>query len=112
MPTEVHQLDDGAWISVNDSREVNVSELWLLARHDFCDCDTADFLAEGFVEVGVDHPDIQTRIAGRCIHCDTEGVTGWLTVGRVVDPDSGEFYGVDHASVHVPGARVRLAKPP
>jgi hypothetical protein len=111
MPTEVHQLDDGAWISVNDSREVNVSELWLLACHDFCDCDTADFLAEGFVEVGIDHPEIQTRIAGRCIQCGTEGVTGWLTVGRVVDSKSGEFYGVDHASVHVPGARVRLAKP-
>lgn len=111
MPTDVNQLDDGAWISVNDSREVNVGELWLLARQDFCNCETADFLAEGFVEVGVDHPDIQARIAGRCIRCGTEGVTEWLTVGRVVDPESGDFYGVDYTSVHIPNARTRLARP-
>jgi hypothetical protein len=111
MTTSIHQLDDGAWISVNESREVNVSDLWLLARHDFCDCDTADFLAEGFVEVGVDPPVIEARIAGRCIVCGSEGVTDWLTVGRVVDPDEGEFYPVDFESVHVPRQRTRLARP-
>jgi len=111
MTTDVHQLDDGAWISVNDSREVNVSDLWLLARSDFCDCETTDFLAEGFAKVSVDHPDIQARIAGRCITCGTEGVTDWLTVGRVVDPESGDFYGVDHESVHIPKKRTRLARP-
>ena len=107
MTTDVHQLDDGAWISVNDSREVNVSDLWLLAESEFCGCETADLLAEGFVEVGVDHPDIQARIAGQCIACGESGVTDWLTVGRVVDPESGEFYGVVHESIHLPGDRGR-----
>jgi len=109
MTTDVHQLDDGAWISVNDSREVNVSDLWLLARSDFCGCEVTDFLAEGFAEVSVDHPDIQARIAGRCIVCGEEGVTDWLTVGRVVDPEDGDFYGVVHESVHIPEKRSRLA---
>ena len=103
MTTDVHQLDDGAWISVNDSREVNVSDLWLLAQTDFCGCELTDFLAEGFVKVGVDYPDIEARIAGQCIACGESGVTDWLTVGRVVDPESGEFYGVVHESVHFPG---------
>ncbi len=103
MATDVHQLDDGAWISVNDSREVNVSDLWRLVDHNICDCKTADFLVEGFVEVGVDHPSIQARIAGQCIRCGRSGVTDWLTVGRVVDPDDGDFYGVDPNSVHTPG---------
>ena len=107
MTTDVHQLDDGAWISVNDSREVNVSDLWLLAESDFCDCETTDLLAEGFVDVGVDHPDTQARIAGQCIACGESGVTDWLTVGRVVDPDSGEFYGVVHESVHFPAKFTR-----
>jgi hypothetical protein len=111
MPTDVHQLDDGAWISVNDAREVNVSELWLLARQEFCDCQVADFLTEGVVEVGVDPPDIEARFAGRCITCGTEGVTDWLTVGRVIDPETGEFSGVDPESVHVPRKRTRLATP-
>ncbi|GGN90788.1 MULTISPECIES: hypothetical protein [Haloarcula] len=110
MTTDVHQLDDGAWISVNDSREVNVSDLWLLARSDFCDCETTDFLAEGFVKVGVDHPDIEARIAGQCIACGASGITDWLTVGRVVDPKSGDFYGVVHESVHFPEKRTRLAR--
>jgi hypothetical protein len=103
VTTDVHQLDDGAWVSVNDSREVNVSDLWLLAEHDLCGCAVADFLAEGVVEVGVDPagPDVQSRFAGRCIRCGTEGVTGWLTVGRVVDPADGEFHGVDPESIHV-----------
>ena len=112
MPTDVHQLDDGAWISVNDARQVNVGDLWLLARHGVCDCETADFLAEGFVEVGVDYPDVQARVAGQCIRCGREGVTGWLTVGRVIDPEEGEFYSVDSGGVHVPDRRTRLAGPP
>lgn len=109
MTTDVHQLDDGAWISVNDSREVNVSDLWLLARSDFCGCETTDFLAEGFVKVGVDYPNIEARIAGQCIACGESGVTDWLIVGRVVDPESGDFYGVVHDSVHFPAKRTRLA---
>jgi hypothetical protein len=111
MPTDIHQLDAGAWISVNDSREIKVSDLWLLARHDFCTCEMADFLAEGVVEVGVDPPDIEARFAGRCIKCGTEGVTDWLTAGRVIDPESGEFYSVVPESVHIPEKRTRLATP-
>lgn len=111
MPTSVHQLDDGAWLSVNDSRQVSVSDLWLLARHGFCGCAVADFLAEGFVEVSVDHPSIQARLAGRCIKCGHEDVTDWLTMGRVVDPEAGEFYPVVPGSVHVPDRRRRLASP-
>ncbi|WP_459192832.1 hypothetical protein [Halosimplex sp. J119] len=111
MTTDVHQLDDGAWISVNDERRISVSDLWPLARQDVCDCDVADFLVEGFAEVGVDHPDIQARVAGRCITCGTEGVTGWITVGRVIDPVSGEFWPVDPTSVRVPDKRRRLARP-
>jgi len=110
VPTSVHQLDDGAWISVNDERQVNVSQLWLLARHEFCGCDIADFLAEGFVEAGVDHPDVEARIAGQCIRCGTSGVTDWLAVGRVVDPGDGTFYPVVPESVHVPRRRTQLAR--
>jgi len=112
MPTSVHQLDDGAWLSVNNAREVNVSDLWWLARQEFCTCEPADFLAEGFVEIGVDHPNIEGRIAGRCIECGESGVTDWLTLGRVVDPVDGRFLAVDPESVHVPGRRRRLASPP
>jgi hypothetical protein len=105
---DVHQLDAGAWISVNDSREMSVSDLWWLARQDFCDCTVADFLAEGFVEVGVDTRDIEARIAGQCIACGASGVTDWLVVGRVLD---GEFLPVVPESVHIPQQRTRLAHP-
>ncbi|WP_251328950.1 hypothetical protein [Haloplanus pelagicus] len=111
MTTDVHQLDDGAWVSVNDSREVNVSDLWRLASHDFCDCRLADFLAEGFVEVGADGTSVEGRIAGRCIQCGEEGVTDWLMLGRV-DPGTGAFRPVIPGSVHVPGRRRRTESPP
>ncbi len=111
MGIDVHQLDDGAWISVDGTRQVPVSDLWLLARSDVCDCEPTDFLAEGFVEVGVDPPVVQARIAGRCITCGTEGITDWLSVGRVIGGDDGEFHLVDPQSVHVPDRRRRLATP-
>ncbi|MFC7081987.1 hypothetical protein [Halorussus caseinilyticus] len=110
MVVSVHQLDDGAWLSVNDSREVPVSQLWLLARHGFCGCELADFLAEGFVEVGVDWPDIEARIAGQCVKCGASSVTDWLTVGRV-NRENGDFRSVVPSSVHVPERRTRLATP-
>ncbi|UPV75568.1 hypothetical protein M0R89_05745 [Halorussus limi] len=110
MVVSIHQLDDGAWLSVNDSRSVPVSELWLLARHDFCECEPADFLAEGFVEVGVDWPDVEGRIAGQCVRCGASGVTDWLALGRV-ERATGEFRRVDPSSVHVPERRTRLATP-
>jgi len=111
MTTAVHQLDDGAWVSVNDSREVNVSDLWRLARHDFCPCRLADFLAEGFVEVGADGTAVEARIAGQCIQCGSSGVTDWLTLGHV-DAETADFRPVVPESVHVPGRRRRLATPP
>ena len=111
MPTSVHQLDDGAWLSVNDTRRINVSDLWWLARHDFCSCRMADFIAEGFVEIGVDHPNIEGRIAGQCIECGESGVTDWLTLGRVNDPERGRFLGVDPESVHGPDRRRRIDSP-
>ncbi|MFC7176577.1 hypothetical protein [Halosegnis marinus] len=110
MVTSIHQLDDGAWVSVNDSRAVNVSDLWRLARGDFCPCEVADFLAEGFVEVGADAGRVEARVAGRCIACGTEGVTDWLELGRA-DPETGVFRPVVPSSVHVPDRRRRLARP-
>jgi hypothetical protein len=107
--TSIHQLDDGAWVSVNDSREVNVSDLWLLARSDVCSCEPSDFLAEGFVAVSVACGRVEGRIAGQCIACGESGVTGWLELGRA-DPDTGEFRPVVPASVHVPDRRRRLAR--
>lgn len=110
MVTSVHQLDDGAWVSVNDSREVNVSDLWLLSRSSFCGCEPTDFLAEGFVEVSVDWGVVEARIAGQCIGCGESGVTDWLELGRA-DPGTGEFSAVVPGSVHVPERRTRLARP-
>lgn len=110
MVVSIHQLDDGAWLSVNDSRAVPVSELWLLARHDFCDCEPADFLAEGFVEIGVDWPTVDGRIAGQCVKCGASGVTDWLTLGQV-DRDTNQFRRVATSTVHLPGRRGRPTSP-
>lgn len=101
VTTSVHQLDDGAWISVNDVRVMRVSDLWRLTDHDFCGCDIADVLAEGFVEAGVDFPNVEARIAGQCVTCGAQSVTGWLQMGRV-DPESGTFRAVVPDSVHRP----------
>lgn len=109
--TTVRHLDRGAWLSVNGNRELGISNLWPLARSDFCDCKITDFLAEGFVEIGVEPPDIDARFAGRCITCGTEGTTDWLILGRVTDPDNGNFLAVDPGSLHVPERRTRLSKP-
>jgi hypothetical protein len=103
VTTKVHTLDDGAWISVDNERRLSVSGLWRLARHDFCPCEEADVLVEAFREVGVSHPDIEARIVGECIRCGTDGITDWVTVGRVVDDD---FYPVVPESVHLPGRSV------
>ena len=87
MPTAVRILDDGAWISVDDERVVSVSELWCIADHDICRCETADFLIEGFVEVDATDRTILARSAGQCVTCGESAVSGWLPVGRLVDPD-------------------------
>jgi len=109
--TTVRHLDRGAWLSVNGNRELGISNLWPLARSTFCGCQVTDFLAEGFVEIGVDPPNIEARFAGRCIACGTEGTTDWITLGRVTDPDSGTFHGVEPSRLHIPEQRTRLSEP-
>lgn len=79
-------LDDGAWLSVADSRAVGVGELWRVRG--FCGCDLADLVVEGFTEPGVDGRTVEVRAYGTCIRCDTEGATDWLPVGRLVDTDT------------------------
>lgn len=87
MSTAVRILDDGAWISVDDERVVSVSELWRLVDHAVCDCETADFLVEGFTAVDAVGATVVVRAAGQCVTCGESGVSGWLPVGRLVGPD-------------------------
>lgn len=91
MTTRLRVLDDGAWISVDDSREVRVSELWRLDERDFCGCDLVDLVVQNFQEVGVDGSAIEARVYGQCIACGETGTTGWLSVGRVRDGEFAEF---------------------
>lgn len=89
MAVSVRTLDDGAWISVNDSRAVGVSQIWPISRYDFCDCQTAHLLLEAFYDVGVDDHRIVAGVVGQCIDCGTKDSIDDLPVGRIVD---GEFY--------------------
>lgn len=109
MPTSIRPVDRGAWLSVNGNRELGISDLWPLARSDLCECQVTDFLAEGFAEIGVDPPNIEARFAGRCITCGTEGTTGWLLLGRVINPAEGDFLGVDPECIHIPDRQTTLA---
>ena len=88
MPTALRILDDGAWISVDDSRRVAVSELWPLAHEAVCDCRPTDFLLEAFYDVGVDGRTVVAGAVGQCIACGRSGSVDALPVGRIVD---GEF---------------------
>jgi len=104
-------LDDGAWVSVNDRRRAGASELWRVRGA--CDCPVADLLVEGIVDVGVDGRTVTARVAGRCLACGDETVTGHLAVGRVVD---GSYRPLADDAVRVVGgesahARVGGAKP-
>ncbi|GAB7008510.1 hypothetical protein [Halorubrum trueperi] len=99
MTIRLRVLDDGAWISVNDSREVRVSELWRLDAPDFCGCELVDLLVENFQTVGVDEGAIEARVYGQCIACGTTGETGWISVGRV---RGGEFAEIDRSAVRRP----------
>lgn len=102
-------LDDGAWLSVNDERQVSVSELWRVADPKFCRCDLPDVVVEGFIETGVDGRTVEVRVVGQCIACGTKATTDWIPVGRVVD---GEFRHLDRESVLAPaGVNRRLAVP-
>nr|WP_227376772.1 hypothetical protein [Haladaptatus halobius] len=99
MATAIRTLDEGAWVNVNNTRTVGVSNVWKLADHGICGCDTAFFLVEVFTDVGVDGRWVEARAAGQCIGCGERGTTGWLRVGRVRD---GEFRPVVVESVHRP----------
>ncbi|SDX67283.1 hypothetical protein [Halobellus clavatus] len=96
MTTRLRILDDGAWLSVDDTRRVSVSELWRLDSTEFCDCDLADLVVENFQAVGVDGPIVEVRVYGQCITCGTKSTTGWIPVGRIVD---GEFTDLERESV-------------
>jgi hypothetical protein len=99
MSVALRILDDGAWISVDDTRRVAVSELWRFPSAEFCPCDLPDVVVEGFLEVGVDGRTVETRLYGQCIACGESGTTGWLPVGRIVD---GEFRDLDREGVAAP----------
>jgi hypothetical protein len=96
MTTRLRILDDGAWLSVDDTRRVSVSELWRLDAPGFCECDLADMVVENFLETGVDGRTVQVRVYGQCIVCGTKSTTGWIPVGRLVD---GEFADLDREGV-------------
>lgn len=101
MATTVRHVDRGAWLSVDGTREFGVSGLWRFTDETFCDCDVSDFLAEGFAEISVDWIRIEARLAGRCIQCGSEGTTGWLTLGRMVETDELRFHPVDADAVQI-----------
>ncbi|MFP8956459.1 hypothetical protein ACLI4Y_07010 [Natrialbaceae archaeon A-CW3] len=85
MAIAVRTLDDGAWISVNDSREVGVSDVWTLTRGPFCGCEPAAILLEGFTDVRVDGTSIVAGTVGQCLDCGRRSTIDRLAVGRVVD---------------------------
>lgn len=85
MTIALRTLDDGAWISVNDSREVGVSDVWTLANGRFCDCEPAHVLLEGFYDVGVDGPTVVVGAVGRCLDCGERDSIERLPVGRIVE---------------------------
>jgi len=96
MTTRLRVLDDGAWLSVDDTRRVSVSELWRLDAPGFCECDLADLVVENFLSVGVDGRTVTARVYGQCIVCGTKSTVEWVPVGRILD---GEFVDLDRESV-------------
>ncbi|MFW6382591.1 MAG: hypothetical protein ACOCZD_00960 [Haloferacaceae archaeon] len=96
MTTRLRVLDDGAWISVNDSREVRVSELWRLDAPDLCECALTDLVVENFQSVGVDGSTVEAKVYGQCIACGATGTTGWIPTGHV---RGGEFVELDRSAV-------------
>ena len=96
MTVRLRVLDDGAWISVNDQREVSVSELWRVAATDFCSCDLVDFVVENFQTVGVNGQTVEVVVYGQCIACGATGEIEWLPIGRVIED---EFTVFDQSAV-------------
>jgi hypothetical protein len=96
MPVSLRTLDDGAWISIDDSREVGVSDIWTLPDRDFCDCNPPHVLLEAFASVDVSDHRVLADAVGMCIDCGTRDSIDALAVGRIVD---GEFKPYDPAGV-------------
>jgi len=96
MSVALRILDDGAWLSVDDTRRVSVSELWRLDAPAFCECDLVDFIAEGFTEVSADGREVAVTTYGKCIACGESGVPGKLPVGRIRE---GSYEGYDRQHV-------------
>ncbi|QFU81760.1 hypothetical protein [Natronorubrum aibiense] len=88
MPIALRTLDDGAWISVNDSRQVSVSDVWTLSRGVFCDCKPAYVLLEAFLDVRINGSIVVAEAVGQCLECGTRDSIARLPVGKIVD---GEF---------------------
>ncbi|KAB1193054.1 hypothetical protein GJR96_06190 [Haloferax sp. MBLA0076] len=99
MSVSLRVLDDGAWVSVNDAREVSVSELWRLDDPSFCGCDLPDFVVENVLSVGVDGRTVTASVYGQCIGCGETGVPGWVPVGRLSD---GRFADIDRENTVLP----------
>lgn len=99
MTTSLRLVDRGAWLSVDGTRELGISNLWRLTETEFCGCDVTDFLAEGFTEIGVDAASVEARLSGRCIQCGVEGTTEWIMLGRIADRDERTFLPVDNDAV-------------
>lgn len=76
-------LDDGAWLSVNDTRRVAVGELWRLADPAYCGCRPTEFAVEGFTDCGVVGRTVTVTAYGTCIACGTAETTTAVPVGRV-----------------------------
>ncbi|MFC7070814.1 hypothetical protein [Halobaculum lipolyticum] len=109
MSVALRVLDDGAWVSVNDERRVSVSELWRVAGDDadtVCACDSADFVVEGFTDVGADGRTVTADVYGQCIRCGDAASVPGVAVGRVVD---GAFRPLAGEAVRFP--RAGLAAP-
>jgi hypothetical protein len=87
MATRLRLLDDAAWVSVNDAREVGTSEVWPVADS-FCSCALAWLVVEAYTDVGADGRRVEARAHGHCVSCGEAGTTSWLPVGKVTD---GEF---------------------
>ncbi|ELY40977.1 hypothetical protein [Natronorubrum sulfidifaciens] len=96
MSIALRTLDDGAWISVNNSRQVSVSDVWTLSRGVFCDCKPAYVLLEAFLDVRVDGPTVVAEAVGQCLECGVRETITYLPVGRIVD---GTFEPVDPETV-------------
>jgi hypothetical protein len=101
MTVSLRTLDDGAWISIDDSREVGVSDVWTLPAREFCGCETAHVLLEGFTDVAVSDHRVLADAYGMCIDCGSRDSLESLPVGRLVD---GEFKPYDPTGVQTIGA--------